>query len=165
MPSPTPTGLPNGIELLTRPWRLVGNNGAAEAYQGIPANALQGKNMLRITYNLHGLSALGGDASAIIFDQNGWRYISLANYGQNGLDGMQTVDIPLSAFPGLNPNANVGTLHTRFWYNRRFVVDITSIIAYSRLNAASETPPADSDDGSLPLPDMPEAIYLPLIVK
>jgi len=88
--------------------------------------------MLRITYNLHGLNALGGDASAIIFDQGGsWRYISLSNYGQNGLDGQQTVNIPLSDFPGLNPNNSVGTLHTRFWYSGPFTVDITSIVAYN----------------------------------
>jgi hypothetical protein len=117
------------VELLTQPWNLAGSNGASEKYQGIAPTALQGKNKLRITYNLNGLSALDGDASAIIFDQNGWRYISLSRYGQNGLNGVQTVDIPLSAFPGLNPNASVGTLHTRFWYGSAFRVDITSIKA------------------------------------
>lgn len=152
IPTPTPTVASGGAELLTNPWHLVGNNGAAEAYQSISPTALQGKNMLRITYNLHGLQALGGDASAIIFDQNGWRYISLANYGQNGKDGVQTVDIPLSHFPGLNLNANVGTLHTRFWYSGPFVVDITSIVAYSVVNAASET---TSDYNS----------YLPLVQR
>jgi hypothetical protein len=116
-------------ELLTQPWNLVGSNGASEKYQGLAPTALQGKNKLRITYNLNGLSALDGDASAIIFDQNGWRYISLSRYGQNGLNGVQTVDVPLSAFPGLNPNASVGTLHTRFWYGSAFRVDITSIKA------------------------------------
>lgn len=136
VPTPTPTSVANGVELLTSAWRLVGNNGAAEAYQSIPSNVLQGKNTLRITYNLHGLQALGGDASAIIFDQNGWRYISLSNYGQNGKDGVQTVNIPLSNFPGLNPSTGVGTLHTRFWYSQPFTVDITSIVAYSTVSAA-----------------------------
>lgn len=136
VPTPTPTSAANGVELLTSAWRLVGNNGAAEAYQSIPSNVLQGKNTLRITYNLHGLQALGGDASAIIFDQNGWRYISLSNYGQNGKDGVQTVNIPLSNFPGLNPSTGVGTLHTRFWYSQPFTVDITSIVAYSTVSAA-----------------------------
>ncbi len=87
--------------------------------------------MLRITYDLHGLNALGGDASAIIFDQNGWRYISLSNYGQNGLNGVQIVNIPLANFPGLNLSQPVGTLHTRFWYNGPFTVDITSIVVYN----------------------------------
>lgn len=108
--------------------------------------------MLRITYNLHGLKALGGDASAIIFDQNGWQYISLSNYGKNGFNGVQTVDIPLSAFSGLNLNANVGTLHTRFWYNKSFVVDIKSIVAYASVNVASETTSIQKS-------------YLPLILR
>ncbi len=133
--TPTPTSTPapgiNGVELLSAPWHLEGNNGSAELYDGFPYGALQGKNMLRITYNLHGLQALGNDASAIIFDQNGWKYISLSNYGQNGLDGVQTVDIPLSAFTGLDTNASVNSIHTRFWYGSAFVVDITSIVAYT----------------------------------
>lgn len=135
LPSPTPTSSVGEIELLSQPWNLIGNNGATEKYQNINANALQGRNKLRITYNLHGLNALGGDASAIIFDQGGsWRYISLSNYGQNGLDGQQTVDISLADFPGLNPNNSVGTLHTRFWYSGSFTVDITSIVAYNSQN-------------------------------
>ena len=83
--------------------------------------------------NLHGLQALGGDASAIIFDQNGWKYISLSNYGQNGKDGQQTVDIPLSAFTGLDLTKPLdGTVHTRFWYSSSFTVDITSIVVYKK---------------------------------
>lgn len=115
-----------GTELLTSAWNLTGNNGASERYQSIASSALAGKTTLRITYNLHGLQALGGDASAIIFDQNGWKYVSLSGYGQNGLDDSQTVDIPLSAF-GLDLNQPVGTLHTRFWFGAAFTVDITSI--------------------------------------
>ncbi len=115
-----------GTELLSAPWNLVGNNGANEKYQSIASNALAGKTTVRVTYNLHGLNALGGDASALIFDQNGWRYVSLSNYGQNGLNGSQTVDIPISAF-GLDLSQPVGTLHTRFWYGGAFTVDITSV--------------------------------------
>lgn len=126
-PSPSPTG---GIELLPSPWHLVGNNGAAELYQSVDPNILSGMNMVRITYNLHGLQALGGDASAIICDQNGWNYISLSDYGQNGLDGEQTVDIPLANF-GIDLSQPVdGTIHVRFWYGDSFTVDITSIVVY-----------------------------------
>jgi surface antigen len=116
-----------GTELLTAPWNLAGNNGASEKYQTISSSALAGKTTMRITYDLHGITALGGDASAIIFDQNGWKFVSLANYGQNGLNGVQTVDIPLSAFTGLNLTTGSTTLHTRFWYGSAFTVDITSI--------------------------------------
>jgi murein DD-endopeptidase MepM/ murein hydrolase activator NlpD len=131
-PTPTPTITPtpvSGVELLSQPWHLTGNNGADEKYQNISTNALNGKTKIRVTYDLHGLSALGGDASAIIFDQGDWRFVGLANYGQNGYNGTQTVEIPLSDFANLNPNANVGTLHTRFWASGAFTVDITSIKA------------------------------------
>jgi hypothetical protein len=131
-PTPTPA-LPGGVELLTDgPMHLEGNNGDNQAYQEIPPTVLGNKTHIRVRYNLHGLTALGNDASALIFDQGGdWRFVSLAKYGQNGLDGVQTVDIPLSHFPGLNPNAPVGTFHTRFWYNEPFTVDILSAIVYT----------------------------------
>lgn len=138
----TPTQTPSvcvGTELLTQPWLLSGSNGAAELYQSIPSNALQGKTTLRITYNLRGLNALGNDASAIIFDQNGWQYISLSNYGQNGLNGVQTVDIPLSHFSVLDLSQPVGTLHTRFWHGSTYAVDITSIMVYPSCTGAVPT--------------------------
>lgn len=143
-PTPTPTGTPTptptpsgGTELLSSPWYLSGNNGADEEYQSISSSALSGKDYIRVTYNLHGLTALGGDASAIIFDQNGWKFVSLSNYGTNGYDGEQIVDIPLDDFTGLDPESSVGTLHTRFWYGSAFTVDITSIKA---LSGGSPTP-------------------------
>lgn len=123
-----PSTLAQSLELLPQPngWHLVGNNGAAELYQGIPANALNGKVSMTITYNLHGTCILNGDASAIIFDQPGWKYISLSQYGQNCLDGSQEVTIPLSAWPNLDTNANVGTFHTRFWKTGAYTIDVTS---------------------------------------
>ncbi len=124
------------IELLDAPWNLSGNNGADEKYQSVDANILNGRESVTITYDLHGLCALGGDASAIIFDQNGWQYISLSDYGTNCYDGEQTVTIPLSDFSGLDPeSALTGSLHTRFWYGSAFAVDIISI----KLNA--DNPP------------------------
>src|SRR5581483_9607821 len=119
------------VALLPQPWHLAGQDGADEAYQDIDPDALQGKDTLRVTYDLHGLDALGGDASALIFDQGDWRYVSLSDYGHNGLDGVQTVDIPLSDFAGLDPAQPVGTLHVRFWHQGPFQVDILSVVAYS----------------------------------
>jgi|GEM_PF-2166336 len=123
---PPPPPATSGTELLTAAWNITGNNGASELYHAIASNALAGKTTVRVTYNLHGLNALGGDASALIFDQNGWHFVSLSNYGQNGLNGTQTVDIPLSAF-GLDLTQPVGTMHTRFWYGSAFTVNITSV--------------------------------------
>jgi len=137
-PTPTPTPNPGsgGTQLLPSPWNLVGNNGSSEKYQSMSSTALQGMDTMRITYNLHGLQALGGDASAIIIDQGGWKFVSLSNYGQNGLNGSQTVDIPLSDFQGLNlANSVDGTIHTRFWYGSSFTVDITSIIVLKKNTA------------------------------
>ena len=133
-PTPTPTVTPevSGVELLTDgPLHLAGNDGASEAYQSIDPYALQGMDMLRVTLDLHGLEPLCGDASALIFDQNGWQYVSLCDYVQPGLNGEQTVEIPLSNFIGLNLSEPAGTLHTRFWYGSVFVVDITSIVGYN----------------------------------
>jgi hypothetical protein len=140
----TPTTPVGGIELLSQSWHLEGNNGADEAYQSIDSNVLMGRDMLRITYDLHGLPALGGDASAIIIDQSGWHYISLSNYGQNGLDGQQVMDVPLADFPGLDLTQPVGTLHTRFWYSGPFVVDITSIVLYNSF-AGTPIPPTSTE--------------------
>ncbi len=131
MAAPSIPSVPGGVELLSQPWYLSANNGASEKYQGIPPTILAGKDTIRITYDLHGLSALGADASAIIFDQNGWQYISLSDYGQNGKNGVQSVDIPLARFSGLNLNGQSNTIHTRFWYGSAFTVDIYSIILYT----------------------------------
>jgi hypothetical protein len=129
----TPTEIvePSCLELLSHVWRLEGT-GPQEAYEDNDiADSLKGKSFVRIKYNLHGLMALPGDASAIIFDQpldRDWHFVSLSNYGTNGLDGQQVVEIPLSAFPGLNVNQQVGTLHTRFWHESDYIVEIFSIL-------------------------------------
>ena len=132
-------------ELLTAPWNFVIQNGASEKYQNIPTNSLNGKDRLVLTYDLHGTCILGNDASAIIFDQNGWNYASLSNYGQNCLDGVQTVTIPLSHFINdqtqqpINTSANVGTFHARFWKDGGpWNVDITSAVLKD-----AAPPPAD----------------------
>jgi len=116
-------------ELVSSPWHLTGSNGDAQAY-GPSVGNIANKASLRITYDLHGTCFGGGTASALIFDQNGWKYVPLSNYGQNCLNGSQTVTIPLSAWvsAGLNLSQNVGTFHVRFWHGSAFTVDITSAI-------------------------------------
>lgn len=121
------------LELLKNPWHLEANGGATEQYQTISPTVLAGVSSLQVTYNLHGLCALDGDASALIFDQNGWKYVSLSRYGQNCRDGDQTVTIPLSDFKDISNGQQLttntsltGNLHTRFWYNTYYHVDITS---------------------------------------
>jgi hypothetical protein len=157
-PTPAPS-LPNAVTLLAVPgWTLTNTNGDAQASQSIDPNALIGRDKLRVTYNLHGLTPLGNDASAVIIDQptGTWHYISLSNYGTKGLDGVQTVDIPLSAFPGLNLATPVGTLHTRFWYSGTFTVDIISIVAYGTAQAPTNTPTATTTRTPTPPPSAGE---------
>jgi len=123
-----------GSELLTKPWILKANNLSQERYQLIDPNALIGKKILRLTYNLNGICLLSGDASALIFDQpfgRTWRYVSLSKYGKNCLSGEQTVDIPLSNFSGLDLEKQVGTFHIRIWHYKPYNVEIKSAILYN----------------------------------
>lgn len=130
--------------LLHEPWHLEATNDAAEDSSSITDPSIfGGKDTLRVTYNLHGLMAQEGprqDASAIVVDQPNWYVVSLANYGTNGLDGEQTVHIPLTDFisipdpPSGTPGGRrlaldqpVYTIHARFWHNGPFAVDITDI--------------------------------------
>lgn len=116
-------------ELLTSNWVFTAQNGASENYQNIDPSSLQNKDTLRLTFNLHGTCILGGDASAIIFDQpagSSWHYISLSDFAQNCLDGDQVIDIPLTKFSGLDGTRNVGIFHARFWLNKPFNITISS---------------------------------------
>ncbi len=116
--------------VISTPWILKGENNASEKYASIDRNILKNKTHLQLTYNLHGMCLLGGDASAIIFDQpvdRDWHYISLSAYGKNCYNGSQTVRIPLSDFEGLDTTARVGKFHVRFWHYKPFVVDIASV--------------------------------------
>ncbi len=130
--------------VLTNSWHLSAQSGAVEDYQRVDPQILQGKSAIAITYNMHGTCLLPGDASAIVFDQNGWKYISLARYGQNCKDGEQTVSIPLSDFKdianGTPLNISMpltGYFHIRFWNNKPYLVDITNV---SLIANSSPTP-------------------------
>lgn len=144
----------SGTELLTNPWSLSGNNGAVEQYQSLDPNTLSGQTTLAITYNLHGLTLLGGDASAIIFEQpNGtWHYVSLSNYGQNGYDGVQTANIPLSDFSDLNLSKPVGIFHVRFWHSGSFTIDITAITINGQTTVATPAPSSASTSTPITTP-------------
>jgi YD repeat-containing protein len=154
-PTPTPTSLPTSTptptsgatatptptsterELLTSTWTLAGSNGSAEQNLGIASNSLSGMISAKITFNLHGTSFGGGDDEAsMVFVQNGdWRAANVTRFGaQNGLNGLQTVTIPLTSFHKvgnssilLDPNQPVSDVHARFWNSGSFTVDITSV--------------------------------------
>ncbi len=114
-------------------WILSGSKSIAIKTQNLSLNALRGKNMLNITYNLHGLCVMSGDASSIsIHPKNsGKKYsISFAEYGQNCYDGLQTIEIPLSLFEGLDPNQQIQSIEARFWYPTYYNVEIKNAVAY-----------------------------------
>lgn len=129
--------------LLTTPWHLIGSGSAAKASQVITSNSLNNQSSMTITYDLHGLCASGGTYSAIIFDQGGWKYTSLSNYGTNCFNGSQTVTIPLSDF-GVDTTKNLdqgGTLHTQFWASGNYTVDISSITLNSNTTPTPTSTP------------------------
>ena len=133
----------HSAQLLVHPLalRVAPHDVAGECYQGVDPHALEGKSTLHLSYDLHGLTALPRDASAIIFHQGSndgcvnrsgcrWHYISLADYGHNGMNGVQNVPIPLSRFGGLDLNQPLdGTFQIRFWSPVAFGVDIVSMYA------------------------------------
>ncbi len=151
-PSPPagPTSLPPArcTELMvSSPWKLSATDDAAEAFNNLSnPNILRGESFVRVTYNLHGLTVhvgTGNNDSAVVFNQNNaWYVASLATRGTNGLDGQQTVDIPLSQFIGL-PDAGIGfaggdALHldqdvaavrVRIWHTGTWTVDVLRIEA------------------------------------
>lgn len=140
-------------ELMTAPWNFVSNAGSIDLYQSVPQNVLNGKVALKLTYDLRGTCLLSGDASAIIFDQNGWKYISLSNYGTNCQNGPQTVTIPLSSFVGLNTAANLtGFFHGRTWLSTPYNVTISSAILLDPPPTPTPTPTATPTPTSTPTP-------------
>jgi hypothetical protein len=70
-----------------------------------------------------------GDASALYFEQGGWKYVSLATVSglQNGLNGWQHLSIPLSKFSGLNTNSGLASIGFRFWNNPAGSYDLDNI--------------------------------------
>jgi hypothetical protein len=119
--------------LISQSWKLSSVNGSVEAYQAVDPSLLKGKQAIRLTYNLNGLCLSPADASAIVFDQNGWKMASLANYGTNCSTTVQTVTIPLTDFKDplsgepLDMNKPLdGSFHVRFWSPTQFMIDLSN---------------------------------------
>jgi len=153
---PLPIG---GVELFLEPWRLQAQSESSQRDQAVQPDVLFGKDTVRVTFDLHGLQALSGDACALAFVQGGeWRYVCLTDYGQNGLNGVQTISIPLSAFPGLDLNANIQSVLSRFWYNAPYVVDIYSVVVYPSQGEANTAVPTTA---ASTVPSVTQAPTLP----
>lgn len=156
------------VGIITSPWSFSQNGGASEQYQNVDKNILIGKSKIKISYNLHGICLMNGDASAIIFDQDGWKIISLSNFGENCKDGDQTVEISLSDFKDINSGQVLdvskpltGVFHVRFWHEKSYSIDIKSVTLLSslalqvNLESAYVSPHQELTDHTTPAPTIP----------
>jgi len=113
-------------------WRLTGTKSISERTNPVASKILSNKNTLRVTYNLHGLCVLEGNASSLSFiekDTNKKYSVSLSDYGKNCSNSLQTVDIPLSHFE-FPKDTKVKSIIASFWYPTQYEVDIQSAILY-----------------------------------
>jgi hypothetical protein len=154
---------PTDIELLSSPLTLTekGGNGAepSQPYQDLRPDVLLGKDVFKVVTDIHGKKYGAGmhyDESAIVIEQPSdtsnsyWKVVSIVWYKNdqglevNGVDGKQTIYIPLTDFIGLDQQENIdnsrlnlekpaGPIHFRFWNRDDFVVDIYSVIACNSL--------------------------------
>jgi len=88
--------------------------------------SLAGQKYLEFDINLNGAKILNGDASAVYFDQGGWKWVSLYSYAENGKNGWQHIKITL-ADTGINSNNNAAYLGFRFWNNQADTFNIDNI--------------------------------------
>jgi hypothetical protein len=106
-------------------------NGDSATKKVFNAQIFTGMNYLEFDVNLNGAQLMGGDASAVAFEQGGWKYISLNNYVQNGLNGWQHIKIALADFPNLSQNSGVAWMNFRFWNNRTMEILLDNILLTS----------------------------------
>lgn len=130
--------------ILSHPWRLEASGMAAEDSKDFSDQyILKNMDIVRVSYNLHGLMAQEGERkndSALVFNQPNWFGVNLSNYGENGLDGIQSVDIPIIDFMELpDPERGIlggrhldltepiSSIRARFWHRDYFLVEIIEI--------------------------------------
>jgi len=118
-------------------------NGSIGSEKIIDKMSLSGSKTLEMDINLNGNTLLPGDASAIYFDQGGWKWKSLAEYVKNGQNGIQHVSIPLSDL-GINADQTAYKIGFRFWNNNSDNYDLDNI-SFGRGTSTTPTPsPAPS---------------------
>lgn len=110
--------------------------------------SLNGYANLEMDINLNGNALLPGDASAIYFDQGGWKWTSLINYVQNSKDGVQHILIPLKNM-GIDLNNNAAKIGFRFWNNNVGNYDLDNI----QLTKSGGTTPPSNGGGNPPAPN------------
>ncbi|MBN1462421.1 MAG: PIG-L family deacetylase [Paludibacteraceae bacterium] len=133
-------------------WNLSGNNGSDEKDIQIPADSLLDMKYVEVQFDLHGTSfGIGSDEASIIFIQDSaWYAANIIPYAENGIEGVQTVNIPLQELykigdvsTTLDLTDSVSNLHARFWNSDDFSVDILSV----KLKDESSDDEGGSDEG------------------
>lgn len=102
------------------------NNGA-ETRKYLNGMSLAGYDYLEFDLGLNGANLKSGDASAVVFEQAGWKMVSLIGYISNGYNGWQKVKIPLHHFSGLDTDQGVAYLLFRFWNHTEMNILIDNI--------------------------------------
>lgn len=127
----------SSVSLLQGPVRLQGNK--VLAHMKLPLlPALAGNHdMIKISYNLHGLCILGSAQAVIDFIQNDRtvRQIPLTAGGKNCHQGIQSIDIPLEFLHAQLRDDSVSHLQISVWYPTNFSVEIDDVIAYNKGSA------------------------------
>jgi hypothetical protein len=138
--NPIQSGTISGAQsetLLLSPWTLNGSKTLSEASADIPVGAMDGKNALKVTYDLEGICALDGISSAISLVQHESSKkasVSLSDYGKNCQAGEQTVEIPLAHFRDIDWSKPVDEITGTFWYPTQYTIKITQIVAFNSGN-------------------------------
>lgn len=121
------------VALLAEPLAFTGSKSVSSKSIQLPEGALSAKDMLKVTYNLHGVCLLDGPSSTIslIVPDANPSSVSLSRYGQNCLNGKQSIDIPFSQFANLANQEKTSAIRFTFWYPTRYTIDILRVVTYN----------------------------------
>lgn len=124
---------PASISLLPEPVRLEGNKVLAQMKLPLLPAIAGNREMIKISYNLHGLCVLGSASAVIDFIKNDTsvRQVPLTAGGKNCHQGIQSIDIPLEFLHSQLTEASASQLQISIWYPTNFSVEIHNVIAYN----------------------------------
>ena len=120
-----------GVKVIPSAWVADGNKSVSSYAVTIFPSNFNKQNALIITYDLHGLCLLGGQAASISFERtktNESHQISLANYGKNCYEGEQTVSIPLTDFGPAEKIFTSTKFKLSFWYQSPYKIDVKNVL-------------------------------------
>jgi len=120
----------------------IQSNSSAESHKIIDGIISANATQIEFDVNLNGATLLPGDASALVFEQGGWKWISISNRVVGGSSAWQHVIVPFADIAGFDPTSGVAYLKFRFWNNSISNIDIDNI-AIGATRAEPPTEPVD----------------------